>query len=155
MKVTVTVHFAFGASAEEHGALAVNGPEILTDWNVTELVAEVLVTVSVVDLEVPTGMGPNSAVKSISLGLKLSTAPAGVGVIVGVGVAPDPVPDAGTVCGLPEALSVTTMPPFTSPGLVGVNVTVTVHVALGAREAGQLFEAVKGPVVVTLSIETD
>jgi hypothetical protein len=60
------------------------------------------------------------------------------------------VPLAATVCGLPEALSVKMKLPDWAPTLVGVKVTVTVQLVLGASAAGQPLTAVKGPVVVTL-----
>src|SRR5438477_515264 len=46
--------------------------------------------------------------------------------------APVPVPDKGTVCGEPIALSVIVNAPVRVPGARGVNVTFTVQVAVGA-----------------------
>jgi len=49
-----------------------------------------------------------------------------------------PVPVRGTVCGLPLASSVNVSDPATGPAAVGVNVTLTVQLALAARVVAQV-----------------
>ena len=50
-----------------------------------------------------------------------------------------PRPLSGTVCGLPGALSVTEIVPFSNPAAVGPNVTLIVQLAPGLRLLPQLF----------------
>jgi hypothetical protein len=57
----------------------------------------------------------------------------------------EPVPVRLTVCGLPEALSVTLKVPVRVPDAVGVNVTLMVQFPLAAREPPQVLLAAKSP----------
>lgn len=52
---------------------------------------------------------------------------------------PTPVPDTGTVCGLPAALSVIERVPARLPAIVGVKVMWISQGVPGGREDGQLF----------------
>ena len=60
-----------------------------------------------------------------------------------------PVPLRDTVCGLPEALSVTVSVPVREPAAVGVKVTLTVQLLLAAREVPQLLLWAKLPEILT------
>jgi hypothetical protein len=59
-----------------------------------------------------------------------------------------PVPVSETVCGLPEALSVTVTEPDRVPMVAGVKVTLIVQVAPTASVVPQLFVSAKSPVIV-------
>ena len=66
-------------------------------------------------------------------------------------------PDRGSNCGLPPPLSVNCTFPLRLPSAPGVKVTITVQVAPGASEAGQLLLVIAKslalvPVVVTFVI---
>lgn len=63
-----------------------------------------------------------------------------------------PVPLRGTVCGEPEALSVTVSVPVNGPALNGAKVTTIVQERLAPRLAGQLFVWLKFPVMPILEI---
>lgn len=67
-----------------------------------------------------------------------------------------PVPDRPTVWGLPEALSVNTTEAVRAPAALGVNVTLSVHCAEGARVEPQVLVSEKslalGPVTWTLEM---
>jgi hypothetical protein len=61
-----------------------------------------------------------------------------------------PLPVSVTVCGLPEALSVSVSVPVRAPLAVGVNVTLIVQLppaAIVEGESGQLFVCAKSPVL--------
>ena len=60
-----------------------------------------------------------------------------------------PVPLKDTVCGLPEALSVTVSVPVREPAAVGVKVTFRVQLLLAAREVPQLLLWAKSPETAT------
>jgi hypothetical protein len=57
----------------------------------------------------------------------------------------DPVPERVRLCGLPAALSVTLTLAARLPVVVGLKLTVIVHVAFTATDAGQSFVCVKSP----------
>ena len=77
--------------------------------------------------------------------------------LVGVAVAVTevPVPDKGTGCGLPAALSVTVMLPDLAPDTVGVNVTLMVQNRVVPRLAGQLLDCEKSPEDAILEMVSD
>jgi hypothetical protein len=58
-----------------------------------------------------------------------------------------PVPLIGTLCGLPDALSVTFTVDDRLPVLVGVKITLMVQLAFAAREEGQVLVSEKSPVL--------
>jgi hypothetical protein len=59
---------------------------------------------------------------------------------------PRPVPESATVCGLPEAVSITASAPVLAPAAVGANVTLIVQPAPAGRELPQLLVWLKSPV---------
>jgi hypothetical protein len=61
-----------------------------------------------------------------------------------------PVPERLTVCGLLFPLSVIVSVPVRVPTMVGVNVTLIVHLAPAANEVPQLLVWAKSPVVEML-----
>jgi hypothetical protein len=66
-----------------------------------------------------------------------------------------PVPVSVTVCGLPGNGSLTVMAPLRMPVAVGVKVTLTLQLAVGARVAGltgQLLVWAKSPLAATLTV---
>jgi hypothetical protein len=63
-----------------------------------------------------------------------------------------PVPVRPTVCGLPEALSLTLKLPVRVPDAVGVNVTLMVQFPPAARELPQLLVSAKSPLAMMLLI---
>jgi len=69
-----------------------------------------------------------------------------------------PVPEAVTICGLPDASSVKVTVPDVAPVMVGLNVTVTLHLAPGATVEPPALDIVKGPDTVIdrpCTVETD
>ena len=58
-------------------------------------------------------------------------------------------------CGEPEALSVKLSVPDLAPIAVGVNETLIVQEALAARDAGQVLDCPKSPVVAMLVIDSE
>ena len=60
-----------------------------------------------------------------------------------------------TDCGLPEPLSVMVSEAARDPAAVGVNVTLTVHEAFSASEAGQLLVCPKSPEFVPVIVMLD
>jgi hypothetical protein len=61
-----------------------------------------------------------------------------------------PLPVSGTDCGLAVALSVIVIVPLRAPVVVGVKVTLIVHVAETRKNAGQLFVSAKSPLATIL-----
>ena len=61
-----------------------------------------------------------------------------------------PVPVSGTDCGLATALSVIVIVPLRVPVVVGVKVTLIVHLFETATKAGQLFVCAKSPLDMIL-----
>jgi hypothetical protein len=93
------------------------------------------------DEAVPTGSAPNCN-------------PVGASKTEGDGV--PPVPDNGTICGLPEASSATESAPTRFPLCVGVKTTLIAQLAPGARLVPQEFVSLKSPVTANpemLSVE--
>ena len=70
-------------------------------------------------------------------------------VVVAMAKPVEPAPVSETVCGLSVAESVSVNVPVRVPLAVGVKVTATVQLALGDREAAQLFVSEKSPLVCT------
>ncbi len=56
-----------------------------------------------------------------------------------IGIGYVPVPDKGTCCGLPAALSVTLSAALRVPVAVGLNVTLIVQLAAAASELPQVY----------------
>src|SRR5215831_12727325 len=63
-----------------------------------------------------------------------------------------PTPLRGIVCGLPPALSVTTMEPVWLPIVIGLNVTFILQLAPGLTEEPQVFVWLNWPVAAMLVI---
>ena len=66
-----------------------------------------------------------------------------------------PEPESPTVCGLPEALSVTERVPVLVPPAVGLKVTVIVQFAPAARAPPQLFVSEKSPLAAIVVIASE
>jgi len=136
VNVTVNMHAFVGPGfiVAGHDAVLLKSPEVVTD-EMRKGPVPVLVTDTVwAALEVPTFCDG----KTIDGGL-----------IATPGVRTTPVPDSGTVCGLPGASLVIVSAPLRGPAAVGVNVTVMEHDAVGAIGPTHPFTLVKSPVAVT------
>jgi hypothetical protein len=136
VNVTVNTHAFVGPGfvVAGHDAVLLKSPEVVTD-EMCKGPVPVLVTDTVwAALEVPTFCDG----KTIDGGL-----------IATPGVRTTPVPDNGTVCGLPGASLVMVSVPLRGPAAVGVNVTVMLHEALGETGATHPLALLKSPVIVS------
>src|ERR1700722_1928164 len=66
-----------------------------------------------------------------------------------------PVPDSGTVSGLPGALDVTCSDPLAAPAAVGSNCTLTVHEAPAPRDVPQVLVCANEPLTASCEIDTE
>lgn len=85
--------------------------------------------------------------------LALPTAVLGNAALTGVSFACTmPVPESDTVCGLPVALSVNDRVPVCAPSLVGLKVTLTLHVLPIASVDPQVVEEIAKPALGTMLV---
>src|SRR5688572_16699154 len=97
----------------------------------------------------------HSAVTATSRLSTMSLHSESVGISVaapGGGGAATPVPLSAEPCGLPAALDATLTAPLRTPSAVGVNVTLMMHVAVGASVAPQVFVCAKSPDAAMLAM---
>ncbi len=131
MNVTLMVHEAFTANDDPQLLTWLKSPEALI-WAIVKLPSPVLVSVTAwVALVVPTIWPANVS----DDGDKLAT-----GMV--------PVPERLMLGAVPVKFPCAVMVPLREPSAVGVNVAVTIQVALGAKDAGQLLVWAKSPVTV-------
>ncbi len=87
------------------------------------------------------------------MSVKVADWPAVVVTEVGAEIEKSPVaPERATVCGLPEASSVTLNVPVRVPSAVGRNVTLIEHLAPAASEPPQVLVSAKSPLAEMLVI---
>jgi hypothetical protein len=136
VNVTVNTHAFVGPGfiVAGHDAVLLKSPEVVTDEMCSGPVPVLVIDTVWAALGVPTFCDGNTS---------------DGGLMATPGVSTTPVPDNGTVCGLPSASLVIVSVPLRGPAAVGVNVTVMEQDAVGAIGPTHPLTLVKSPVAVT------